>query len=390
MKVFGYVLALVLIAFVTWVGSLFTILSTNELSSMRPLLYTIWYIALLLIVAMTVRDFVVRWRPYAKRILMFGSLGAVAVYGVTYTYYSYIEGIRVEERGFELAEYQPFQSSKLLAQLDEEVDVPYLFKEGEPRLDGSTALYPLYAAFVQELYRGNGTYSPYDTASSKVVSTTTGEAYERLLRGETDLVFMPAPSAKQLESAQKADVSLEQVPVGREGFVFFVHEENPVDSLTLEQVMAIYAGEIRNWKDVAGSNQKIRAFQRPEGSGSQTALERMMGDRPLMEAPTEDVPEGMGGIIEQASAYRNHENAIGFSFRYYATEMISDHNIKLLKINGVAPTVETIQDRTYPLTSEFYAVTTSEKADVYRPFLEWMDSEEAQTLVERTGYVRLK
>jgi phosphate transport system substrate-binding protein len=178
-------------------------------------------------------------------------------------------------------------------------------------------------------------------------------------------------------------------PIGREAFVFFVHEDNPVDSLTMEQVRGIYSGDIRNWEEVGGNSEAVRAFQRPEDSGSQTALQKMMGEQKLMEAPVEDVPEGMGGIIQQTSSYRNHKNAIGFSFRYYATEMVKDHKIKLLRIEGIEPTVETIQDGSYPLTSEFYAVTTDEKAKQYEDFLQWLESEDGQTLVEKTGYVRL-
>ena len=69
--------------------------------------------------------------------------------------------------------------------------------------------------------------------------------------------------------------------------------------------------------------------------------------------------------------------------------MVKDHKIKLLRIEGIEPTVETIQDGSYPLTSEFYAVTTDEKAKQYEDFLQWLESEDGQTLVEKTGYVRL-
>ena len=71
------------------------------------------------------------------------------------------------------------------------------------------------------------------------------------------------------------------------------------------------SGEITNWKQVGGKNEKIAAFQRNEGSGSQSMLERFMGDTPIMEAPTEMVTDLMSGIIEKVSNYKNKSNCTG-------------------------------------------------------------------------------
>ena len=57
-----------------------------------------------------------------------------------------------------------------------------------------------------------------------------------------------------------------------------------------------------------------------------------MGNTPIMEAPTEDVATGMGGIIREVSQYRNYKNALGFTFRYYSTEMVGNKKIKLLSM----------------------------------------------------------
>lgn len=87
--------------------------------------------------------------------------------------------------------------------------------------------------------------------------------------------------------------------------------DNPIDNLTTEQIQMIYSGEITNWKQVGGKNEKIAAFQRNEGSGSQSMLERFMGDIPIMEAPTEMVTDLMSGIIEKVSNYKNKSNCTG-------------------------------------------------------------------------------
>lgn len=388
MKIAKFILGSVLIVLVTVVISVFTALFTmvNPIAGGRPILWTIWYVAALLILIMALYDFSSLTKGQLKRVGLIGTVIGIVFFGSVKGYYVYTESLRIEERGVELYDYQPFKEESDLAKLD----APSSFKIDSklPRLDGATALYPLYASFVEAVYPSDE-YNPYSTEESPVVSTTTGEAYDRLIQGKTDIIFVAGPSDLQVAAAEKAGVKFNMTPIGREAFVFFVHEDNPIGSLKLEEIQQVYAGDIDNWSEVGGKNDPIRAFQRPEGSGSQTALQRVMGDRKLMDAPVEDVPEGMGGIIEQTAAYTNHKNAIGFSFRFYATEMVEDYDIKLLQVNGIAPTVETIADGTYPITSEFYAITTEEQYETYKPFLDWMTSVEGQTLVERTGYVPL-
>lgn len=390
MKVIKFLLSSVFIivatVFLTFVVAIFTM--GDPIAGGRPIIWTLWFVAALAIVIIALYDFSKLSKQNLKRVGLVGTVIAVVLFASVKGYYVYTAGLRIEERGVELQDYRPFKPESNLAKLD----APASFKVEEelPRLDGATALYPLYASFVEATYP-QGDYDPYDIewGNSAVVSTTTGEAYERLINGKTDIIFVAGPSDQQIAAAERKGVAFNMTPIGREAFIFFVHEDNPVDSLELEEIQQIYSGEIRNWQEVGGKNDSIRAFQRPEGSGSQTALQRMMGERKLMDAPVEDVPEGMGGIIEQTAAYQNHKNAIGFSFRFYATEMIEDHDIKLVQVNGVAPTVETIADGTYPITSEFYAITTEDRYEEFKPFLDWMGSEEGQTLVERTGYVPL-
>jgi phosphate transport system substrate-binding protein len=170
--------------------------------------------------------------------------------------------------------------------------------------------------------------------------TNTDGAYRCLITGETDIIFVAGPSEGQIQMAKDAGVELTLTPIGREAFVFFVNTRNPVNGLSISDIKRIYSGEITNWRELDGQNTKIRAFQRPENSGSQTALIGFMDDTPLMNPPSEDVATGMGDIINRVSAYRNYDNAIGYSFLFFVTEMVNDNKIKLLELNGVAPTRE--------------------------------------------------
>ena len=304
----------------------------------------------------------------------------------------------MEDRDSLIYQYEPFAEGTKAVYLDGESTLK--FDTPTIDMDGATALYPVYSAFVQAVYP-EGKYDIYDfkyneeDGYGQVTCTGTIEAYQRLIAGKTDIIFCAAPSQDQLDAAAAAGVQLHLTPIGREAFVFFVNSENPVAGLTVEQIQGIYTGQIKNWRELGGKNQKIRPYQRAENSGSQSALLRLMEGLPLMEPEKEDRIAGMGGIITQVASYRNHKNAIGFSFRFYSTEMVENEQIRLLALNGVLPTKETIRSGEYPISSNFYAVTASpmgqpapeETNAELRAFLDWILSEQGQEIIEKTGYV---
>lgn len=290
----------------------------------------------------------------------------------------------VQPANVDLFAYQPFGENTKAVGLDE----PATFRIAEdlPMIDGATAFYPVYASFAQAVYPEDE-YHPYD---SEVMSNRTGFAYEYLIEGRADLIFVLGPSAEQVEAAEKAGVTFQLTPIAKEAFVFFVHDKNPVTNVTMEEIKDIYAGEITNWREVEGKNKSIRAFQRDANSGSQTALERLMGDRPIMDPPTEDIASLMGTMIDVVTDYKNYQNAIGFTFRYYSTEMIKNHEIRLLHVDGVAPTVESIASGDYPITDEIYAVTTATTNPHVEEFINWIRSEQGQQIIEKAGYVPIQ
>lgn len=298
-----------------------------------------------------------------------------------------IEQIRLEERGIDLYRFRPFSESPDLARLENPAS--FSIDSELPRIDGATALYPIYAAFVEAVYPVDS-YPPYPHDGGLVVSSKTCQAYERLIRGEVDIIFAGGPSEDQLAAAESYGVELTLTPIGAEAFVFFVNRDNLVDNLSLEQIIGIYSGEITDWNEVGGANQTIRPFQRPKGSGSQTALQNLMGDVPLMDPKTELVVGSMGGIITETADYRNHVNAIGYSFRYYSMTLVENDQIKHLSINGIHPSFESIADGSYPIAAPFYAITAGSTNPNIDDFIEWIRSSEGQALVEASGYVPLE
>ena len=112
----------------------------------------------------------------------------------------------------------------------------------------------------------------------------------------------------------------------------------------------------------------------------------MMGDVELSEAPMDQTPVGMGGMIHTVATYRNYHRALGFTFRFYATDMVQNNQIRLLRVNGVYPDREAIKDGSYPLTSSFYAVTNRHPSANTEKLIAWARSAQGQELVQKTGY----
>ena len=302
----------------------------------------------------------------------------------------------MDDRDLLLWQYEPFAPDTKAASLDEPSTLT-LSEDALLRLDGATALYPVYAGFVQAVYP-QGEYPLYaatEDGCGLVTCSGTVDAYQRLIQGNTDLIFAAAPSQEQLDMAAQAGVELHLTPIGREAFVFFVNSKNPVEGLTVEEIQGIYTGQITNWSQVGGKNQSIRPFQRQDNSGSQSALLRLMEGLPLIEPEQEDRVGDMGGIIRDVADYRNYANAIGFSFRFYASEMEANDQIRLLALDDVAPTKETIRDGSYPISDSFYAVTAAptgqpdprESDPQLDAFLRWILSEQGQRIIEASGYV---
>ncbi len=317
-----------------------------------------------------------------KKYFWLGAASLVAV-SLLFTIPAVYEKTRpvITDGQVELAAYQPFEKETKAVFLEKPASLN--IEDDLPIIDGATALYPIYAAFAQAVYPEKE-YQPDD---SEVMSNRTGAAYTNLINGKADIIFALGPSTTQLNQAESVGKKLKLTPIGKEAFVFFVNSKNPVKSLTEDEIKGIYSGEITNWKDVGGKDEGIRAFQRPENSGSQTALQNFMGFTPIMKPPTEDVMSLMGTVIGEVSDYKNHKNAIGYTFRYYSTQMVKNNKIRLLCVNGVEPTVDTIRSGDYPITNEFYAVTAGSDNPHVEAFIEWVLSDEGQEIVEKTGYV---
>ena len=261
-------------------------------------------------------------------------------------------------------------------------------RENFPRIDGSTSLIPLEAGIRAAIFGKS-----IEQAEKDVAHTTTWGSFKRLLSGDADMIFSTPISAEQQKMADEAGVKLEQVPVVKEAFVFAVNAKNPVDALSRQQIKDIYSGKITNWKQVGGSDEPIIAYQRNTDSGSQNYMIDFMGETPLMDAPTELRPGSMGGLMDVIAPNDGSLGSIGYSVYAYAADMYgTGDNIKFIKVDGAAPTKETIISGEYPLSSYNYAIFRADEPEegAVRRLAEWMTSYDGQLAAAKAGYATVE
>jgi len=273
-----------------------------------------------------------------------------------------------------------------------------------PSIDGSTVAVPMAVEFARQHL---GFYD--QDACDFTVFSTTHIAYLNLIKREgvgtrmlrsgdpvfmddthpVDLLIVTEPSEEELSLAEQAGVSLVVRPICYDAFVFITHVDNPVDSLTLDQVRGIYSGRFTNWSQVGGEDMPIVAFQREENSGSQTGMINLvMGDTPMLPPETVEVVWGMGQLIETVAEYRNDSASIGYTYKYYIDNLYRNDSIKILNIEGVAPDGANLRSGSYPLAACYYSVIRAgEETAPAGLFTDWMLSREGQKCIEQAGYV---
>jgi phosphate transport system substrate-binding protein len=330
---------------------------------------------------------------YSSILLVLLAVGIIKLYAVPQWENS--DRSNIIDENIDIYQYLPFENNSKIIRLNE--DSTLKLENNLPNLDGATALYPIYSAFANAVFPRlelnqptNPLNNTYTFVPGQIACSKTPEAYNRLINGEADIIFCAAPSDEQINMAQEKGVTLNLTPIGKEAFVFFVNRNNPITNLTYSQIRDIYSGRVTNWRNLGGNDSAILAYQRPKNSGSQTILESIMSGDIIMEPLKENMIQEMGPIIEEVASFRNSQNSIGYSFLFYSTEMARNDNIKLLSIDGIIPSANTIRSGDYPFTQIFYAITVGQETENTRRFIEWILSDQGQYIIEKTGYVPIR
>lgn len=254
-----------------------------------------------------------------------------------------------------------------------------------PVIDGSTSAVPLAKALAQKLLGISA-----EEADELIVFHRTTTSYKNLMDGACDIVIAGEPAMEVFVEKNTRGFEWEKAQIGSDALVFVVNADNPVTNLTTDQIVGIYSGKIKNWKELGGDDNEIIPFIRNSAAGSQALMEKsVMKGAEFGETPKNYLVESMAGLMEGVKSYDNSAGAIGYSVYYYANDMKMAEGLKLLSVDGVAPSDKTIASGEYPhLTSYSATIAASAAADSpARALYNWLLSEDGQRFIASQGYV---
>ena len=225
------------------------------------------------------------------------------------------------------------------------------------------------------------------------ISTSTHNAYTNLIAGKCDLnLTARGPSADEIELARAKGIKIELRPIARDALVFLVNRNNPVKTISRQQILQIYQGKIRNWAEISPGKNEIVPLWRERNSGSRELFD-------LLVAAGQPVPEpksradllsnSMAGPFNQVSL---KAQALGYSVYYYEHYMALSAYTRTVAIDGVEPTAVTIASGAYPYTADVYAACRSGEppGSPAMKLLDWLVSPEGQAVIRESGYVPVK
>ncbi len=243
-------------------------------------------------------------------------------------------------------------------------------------LDGSTTVGPIAKAFAEFYMRQNpGTVITVSESGS-------GNGAKALLNSTCDIANL-SRHLKESERRAMEEKGVKPVAhvVAYDGLPIIVHPSNKVKSLTVDQVRDIYTGKIKNWKDLGGADAPIVVISRDTNSGTfETFKELVMGqDAKICEEA--EYAGSNGGVRQRVQMTKGAIGYVGLGFL--------DRSVKVLAINGVVPSAESVVDKTYPIARELFMVTNGEpdEGSIKARFIGLSRSEKGREIIEEIGFV---
>jgi len=233
--------------------------------------------------------------------------------------------------------------------------------------DGSTSMQKVISALGEAFMEDTGANFTYNATGS-------GTGIKAVKDGTCDIGL----SSRYLKDSEKAE-GLQETILAIDGIAIIVHTDNSVVDLTVEQIAAIFKGEITNWSEVGGKDGEIVCIGREESSGTRDGFESI--------TDTEDACVYRQELTSNGAvltAVAENPNAIG----YVSLSSVKD-TVKAINVGGVAPSEESIQDGSYAVQRPFVLVTREGVAlsETAQAFFDFATSSAANEIITAAGVV---
>lgn len=238
---------------------------------------------------------------------------------------------------------------------------------GSVSTDGSTSMEKVIGSLGEEFYNNTGIVFTYNPTGS-------GSGIKAVQEGRCDIGL----SSRDLKEEEKA-LGLHATVLAYDGIAIIVNPQNPVSELKLETLAKIYTGDISNWSQVGGTDREIVLIGREAGSGTRDGFESITGTEDACKYRQE--LSSTGDVITTVS---QNPDAIG-----YASLASVKDSVKILGIDGVYPSEETVKDGSYAVQRPFVLVTRANESlsDPASKFFSYITSAEASEIIYSAGAV---
>ena len=239
---------------------------------------------------------------------------------------------------------------------------------GTVSTDGSTSMEKVIGALKETFEAENsGVEVTYNPTGSSAGITAVAE-------GRCDIGL----SSRSLKDSEK-EQGLVGTVLAYDGIAVIINPENTVEDLTVEQIAAIYLGQITNWSELGGIDAEIVLIGRDASSGTRSGFEEIVGVEDACQYRQELTSNG-----DVLTTVASNPGAIG-----YASVATVKDTVKALKVGGVAPTNDTVKDGSYAIQRPFVLVTKegTELNETAKAFFDFITSNAANEVITAAGVV---
>ncbi len=249
-------------------------------------------------------------------------------------------------------------------------------------IKGSDTVLPLSQKLAEEFMNRHKDYTV------TVVGGGSGVGIAALIDGHTDIANASRSiKEKEIKAAQAKGINPVKHTIAKDGITVVVHPDNPVDSLTIEQISAIYDGTISNWSEVGGNDEAIVVYSRENSSGTYVYFkEAVLGDKEYRQDA--NLMPSTGAIT---SAIGQTPGAIGYIGIAYLNDKTKGLVISQDGSTWAEPTGENVMNGSYPLARGLFQYASDHAGDgITKLWYDFVFSADGQKIVSQVGYIPVK
>ncbi len=247
---------------------------------------------------------------------------------------------------------------------------------GKVVVAGSTSVQPLSEELAAAYMEAN------EGITVEIQGGGSGQAAVALADGIADIGAL----SRNVKDEEKSTIVKEYV-IAKDGVAVIANTDVTVTDLTLEQIKGIFTGEITNWKEVGGKDQKITVVSREEGSGTRGAFTELTKVMEKDSAGNEVDSTSKDAIVQPSTgAVLQAVGSTPGSIGYVSMEAL-DETVKALTVEGVKISKATVLDGTYAISRPFIYAVAGEVSEAAQAFIDFVMSAEGQALIEENGFI---